>query len=76
MPICVTDIPRPDPAILSEYQGAEIATVHEAQGRKGLLADYMRPIYRPAKIARPAITGEVAPGINRRHQLPGEQGKE
>lgn len=64
MPICVTDIPRPSQDIVKQYQGAEVATVHEAQGRKGLLADYMRPIYRPAKIAGPAVTCEVAPGDN------------
>ncbi len=64
MPICVTDIPRPSKETVALYKGAEVATVHEAQGRKGLLADYMRPIYRPAKIAGPAVTCEVAPGDN------------
>jgi 4-hydroxy-4-methyl-2-oxoglutarate aldolase len=64
MAICVTDIPRPDKSIVAKYQGAEVATVHEAQGRKGLLAEYMNPIYKPAKIAGPAVTCEVAPGDN------------
>ena len=64
MAICVTDVPRPDKELLAKYQGTEEATVHEAQGRKGLLADYMRPIYKPAKIAGPAVTCEVAPGDN------------
>lgn len=64
MAICVTDIPRPDQAVVAKYQNAEVATVHEAQGRKGLLAEYMRPIYKPAKIAGPAVTCEVAPGDN------------
>lgn len=64
MAICVTDIPRPDKTLVTKYQGAEVATVHEAQGRNGLLADDMRPIYKPAKIAGPAVTCEVAPGDN------------
>ncbi|NVK57444.1 MAG: 4-carboxy-4-hydroxy-2-oxoadipate aldolase/oxaloacetate decarboxylase [Alteromonadaceae bacterium] len=64
MAVCITDIARPGSDIVARYQGAEVATVHEAQGRKGLLAHYMRPIYRPAKIAGPAVTCEVAPGDN------------
>jgi len=62
--VCVTDIERVEEGIVRLYQGAEVATVHEAQGRKGLLASYMSPIYRPAKIAGPAVTCEVAPGDN------------
>jgi 4-hydroxy-4-methyl-2-oxoglutarate aldolase len=64
MAVCITDITRPNPETVAKYQGAEAATVHEAQGRKGLLAHYMRPIYRPASIAGPAVTCEVAPGDN------------
>lgn len=64
MAICVTNIPRPDLAVVDKYQGAEVATVHEAQGRKGLLDSGMNPIYKPAKIAGPAVTCEVAPGDN------------
>jgi 4-hydroxy-4-methyl-2-oxoglutarate aldolase len=64
MAVCITNIARPSPETVAKYQGAEVATVHEAQGRKGLLAHYMRPIYRPAAIAGPAVTCEVAPGDN------------
>ena len=64
MPVCVTDITRVSAEVLEQYQGAEVATVHEAQGRKGLMASYMRPIYRPAKIVGTAVTCEVAPGDN------------
>jgi len=56
MPVCVTDITRVSAAVLEQYQGAEVATVHEAQGRKGLMASYMRPIYRPANIVGNAVT--------------------
>lgn len=64
MPICVTDIPRIDPELMQQYQSQEVATVHESQGRIGLLAPYMRPIFRPARIAGSAVTVEVAPGDN------------
>lgn len=64
MGVCVTNIERVPDDIVAQYKGAETATVHEAQGRKGLMASVMRPIYRPAKIAGPAVTCEVAPGDN------------
>lgn len=64
MAVCITDIARPAAETVAKFNNAEVATVHESQGRKGLLADYMRPIYRPARIAGPAVTCEVAPGDN------------
>ena len=64
MPVVITDIPRPPEALVQAFQELDVATVHEAQGRKGLLAAYMRPIYRPAKIIGTAVTCEVAPGDN------------
>ena len=64
MSVVITDIPRPPKALAKAFQELDVATVHEAQGRRGLLAAYMRPIYRPAKIIGTAVTCEVAPGDN------------
>lgn len=64
MPVVVTKVDRVEEAVVTGFQGFGVATVHEALGRKGLMASYMRPIYRPVQITGPAITCEVAPGDN------------
>lgn len=64
MSIVVTNIDRSARSLADDFAALGVATVHEAQGRKGLLHHRLRPIYRPASVAGTAVTCEVAPGDN------------
>jgi 4-hydroxy-4-methyl-2-oxoglutarate aldolase len=63
-PVIVRNISRPDPGAVRLLGELGVATVHEAQGRTGLMKPYMRPIYPTAKLAGPAVTVSSQPGDN------------
>jgi len=63
-PVIVRNIPRPDAKAVAQLGELGVATVHEAQGRRGLMKPYMRPVYSAARVAGPAVTVLSHPGDN------------
>ncbi|MGA2189844.1 MAG: 4-carboxy-4-hydroxy-2-oxoadipate aldolase/oxaloacetate decarboxylase [Steroidobacteraceae bacterium] len=62
--IAVRHVTRADPNSVTELAKFGVATVHEAMGRVGLLAPYLRPIYSGAKVCGTAVTIFAHPGDN------------
>ncbi|MFD4325596.1 4-carboxy-4-hydroxy-2-oxoadipate aldolase/oxaloacetate decarboxylase [Nocardioides sp. NPDC058538] len=64
MPVVVTNPPRAASELVDALGAYGVATIHEAQGRTGLLGSHLAPIQQGVRIAGNAVTATVAPGDN------------
>lgn len=63
-PVVVRQVEQPPADAVAALEKYGVTTVHEAQGRCGLLAYYMRPVFPGATIAGSAVTVSLPPGDN------------
>ena len=63
-PVVIRNFLRPEAEIVRRLGLLGVATVHEAQGRTGLMRPYLRPIYLPAQVSGSAVTVYCQPGDN------------
>ncbi|RKR73426.1 4-carboxy-4-hydroxy-2-oxoadipate aldolase/oxaloacetate decarboxylase [Frondihabitans australicus] len=68
-----TRITRTDPALVDRLAALDVATVHEAMGRRGLMRPYLRPVYPGARLCGTAVTVLLQPGDNWMMHVAAEQ---
>jgi 4-hydroxy-4-methyl-2-oxoglutarate aldolase len=60
----IRNVARAEADVILTLGDQGVATIHEAQGRTGLMKPYLRPIYATARLAATAVTVSCQPGDN------------